>query len=128
MKYQMTKSILLALLFLHGSVIKSFSQVEPLATDIIITSAERNVIITSVIDHLNKYYVSSEKAVIISKTIQDRNKKGRYSKINKGLELSDTITKHLRELSKDEHLGMIFSVEKILDEEEKPPTPEERER
>ena len=124
----MSKIILITLLFLHGFVLKNFSQVETQATDIFITNADRNIIITSVIEHLNKFYVFSEKATFISKTIQDRYKKGRYSKISKGLELSDTLTKHLRELSKDEHLGTIFSLEKIPDEEEKPPTPEERQR
>ena len=124
----MTKNLLFACLFLHGFSIKSFSQEAPAVTDIFISESERNSIISSMIDQLNKYYVSSEKAALISKTIQDRNKKGRYSKINKGSALSDTLTKHLRELSKDEHLGIIFSAEKIPDEEMKPPTPEERER
>ena len=124
----MIKNLLFACAFMLSYAIKSFNQEPAPAKDLFITESERNSIISSMIDKLNKYYVSSEKAALIGKTIQDRNKKGRYTKIKKGLTLSDTLTKHLRELSKDEHLGLIFSAEKMPDEEMMPPTPEERER
>lgn len=96
--------------------------------DIPISVVERNTIIRSVLDSLAKHYVSSDIATLIVKTIEERNKKGIYAKINKGSVLSDTLTRHLRELSKDEHLGLIFHVDSIPPEQDNQPTPEERER
>lgn len=97
-------------------------------TDVIITDSERNFIVQSIIKSLSDYYVSAEVASVMVKTIQERNRKGQYSKIKSGSELSDTLTKHLRDLSKDEHLGLIFSVDSIPVEKVTPPTPEESER
>ncbi len=82
-------------------------------TDIPISMAQRNSIIRNALDSLTRYYVSSDIASMLVKKIEERNKKGIYAKINKGSVLSDTLTKHLRELSKDEHLGLIFHVEPL---------------
>ncbi len=96
--------------------------------DIPVSEAETNIIIRGVLDSLTKYYVSSERAAFMVKSIEQRNRKGIYAKLNKGAILSDTLTRHLRELSNDEHLGTIFSVEPIPNEESKPPTLEEKEK
>lgn len=96
--------------------------------DIPVSVAERNTIIRSVLDSLTRYYVSSDLATLIVKTIEERNRKGSYAKINKGSVLSDTLTRHLRELSKDEHLGLIFHTYSRSTAQGNHPTPEERER
>ncbi|HEV8080607.1 MAG TPA: S41 family peptidase [Chitinophagaceae bacterium] len=96
--------------------------------DIKITDTDRNLIIETTITSLNEHYISNELAVLIGKTIQERNKKGHYSRIKSGSAFSDTLTKQLREISKDEHLGLIFSVDSILPEQSNQPTAEEREK
>jgi|SRR5688572_26878429 len=97
-------------------------------TDVVITDSDRSFIVQSIVKSLSEYYVSTEMASVMVKTIQERNKKGQYSKIKSGSELSDTLTRHLRDLSKDEHLGLIFSVDSIPVEKATQPTPEESER
>ena len=96
--------------------------------DIPISVVERNTIIQSALDSLTRYYVSSDVAALMKKTIEERNKKGIYAKINKGFVFSDTLTKHLREISNDEHLGLIFHADAIPLELDHQPTPEESER
>jgi retinol-binding protein 3 len=96
--------------------------------DIELSSAERNNIIQHVVQSLKQYYVSNEIAIAIGNDIERRNKLGQYSKVNSGAEFSDTLTRHLREISKDEHLGLVFSADPVSPGQSKEPTGEERER
>lgn len=114
--------------FLFLPCLNSLGQDSLKKVDIPISVAERNSIIRSVQESLAKYYVSSDVAALIVKTIEERNKKGIYARINKGSVLSDTLTRHLRELSKDEHLGLIFHLDVIPPEQDKQPTEEEKDR
>jgi retinol-binding protein 3 len=120
------QSIVVLLFSLASSTLLVAQQTQK--KDIELSSAERNNIIQRVVQSLKQYYVSNEIAIVIGNDIERKNKIGQYSKINSGVEFSDTLTRHLREISKDEHLGLVFSADPVSPGQSNELTEEERER
>jgi C-terminal processing protease CtpA/Prc len=64
----------------------------------------------------------------MEKSIRSRIQKGEYNQINSSTVLAQTLTSHLREISRDKHIGVNFSYESIqANEKPSEPTAEEKE-
>jgi dTDP-4-dehydrorhamnose reductase len=110
----MFKKIIICCSLLVTCRISSLGQDSLKNVDISISEKERNTIIRTVLDSITRYYVSPEIAALMIKSIEQRKRKGIYKKINKGSVLSDALTRHLREISKDEHLTAVRNFRKRL--------------
>jgi hypothetical protein len=87
--------------------------------------AERKAAIDGVLEKVTKNYVFPDVAKKMEEAIRDRQAKKEYDAIATGPELAETLTKHLREVCKDKHLGVRYSPEPLPTGGGQPPTEEE---
>ena len=68
---------------------------------------ERAAVIDRVAAELEKGYVFPDTARSMIQAIRDRQKKGEYDRIESAVEFTDSLTSHLRAVSRDNHLRVI---------------------
>lgn len=74
-----------------------------------IDAATRAKVIDGAIAKLNESYVFPEIAQKMEQAVRERQKKGEYDAITDGDAFASKLTEHLREVSKDKHLGVHYS-------------------
>jgi len=125
LRFLMPATVLTVMLL---SLVLSRAQTRPEQTDLPINAATRTEVIESVLRRLNESYVLPEVAAQMEKSIRSRIQKGEYNQITGSAVLAQTLTSHLREISKDKHLGLSYSYEIIpANENQGEPTVEEKE-
>ena len=87
--------------------------------------AERKAVIDGVLERVTKNYVFPDVAKKMEGAIRERQAKKEYDAITTGQELAETLTKHLREVCKDKHLGVRYSPEPLPKDTGRRPTEEE---
>jgi len=123
------------IIFSAVAIITAASSISTLAQppreqpDRTIDAATRAEIIESVFKRLNDLYVFPEVAQNMEKSVRERMGKKEYDQTTSAAGFADMLTKHLREVSKDKHLGVRYSYEKLpAFGERDEPSAEERER
>jgi hypothetical protein len=74
-----------------------------------IDASARQRAIDGVAAKLNEYYVFPETAKEMEEAVRARHKSGEYDAITNGDAFAQKLTSHLREVSRDKHLGVNFS-------------------
>jgi C-terminal processing protease CtpA/Prc len=95
------------------------------ATDRKIDAAERKAVIDGVLEKVEANYVFPDVGKKMAQAVRDRDAKKEYDAITSGRELADALTKHLREVSKDKHLGVRLNIEGYPKTFDRGPTEEE---
>ena len=90
-----------------------------------IDDAERKAVIDGVLEKVTKNYVFPDVAKKMEEAIRERQAKKEYDAIATGAELAETLTKHLREVCKDKHLGVRYSPAPLPTDTGRRPTEEE---
>jgi len=80
-----------------------------------IDAATRTRVIEAAIARLDTHYVFPEVAAKMAAAVRARALRGEYEAIDNGLTFALTLTEHFREVSRDHHLGVNFSAERIPD-------------
>ena len=88
-----------------------------------IDGPERAAVIDGVVEKILKIYVYPDVAKQMERAIRDRQAKKEYDTISSGQELAKVLTRHLREVCKDNHLGVDFFAKGIPYDSEKKPDP-----
>jgi hypothetical protein len=97
----------------------------PLAID----AAACDAVIDAVLKALDEEYVFPETAAKMIKAIRKRQADKDYSEVKTGQELARLLTEHLQEVSKDKHLRVMCSTDKLpKPPNDNGPTPEMREK
>lgn len=100
----------------------------PAAADRKIDAAERKAAIDGVLEKVAANYVFPDVGKKMAAAVRARHEKGEYDSITSGKELADTLTKHLREVCKDKHLGVGFVAEPLPKGLDRGPSPEEEKK
>jgi hypothetical protein len=110
-----------------GSVAAQNGREQPDST---IDAATRAQVIEAILKRLNDAYVFPEVAQNMEKSIRERMSKKEYDQINSSAAFAEMLTTHLREVSKDKHLGVRYSHEPLPppSDDRREPSAEERER
>ncbi len=96
--------------------------------DMTIDAATRNEVIDGVLKKLNDAYVFPDVAKKMEQAIRERVQKKEYDSITSASRFAEMLTTHLREVSRDKHLGVRYSHTPLPPETaRREPTPEERE-
>lgn len=77
--------------------------------DIQLDAAIRQKTIDAVSAKLNEYYVYPDVAAKMVQAIQDHQKHGDYNSLTDGSEFADALTRDLRAVSHDKHLGVMYN-------------------
>jgi retinol-binding protein 3 len=93
--------------------------------DFAIDAPERAAVINGVVEKILKIYVYPDVAKQMERAIRDRHAKKEYDAISSGQELAKALTRHLREVCKDDHLGVEFFAKGIPYDSEKKPDPKD---
>src|SRR3954468_7618014 len=75
-------------------------------TDRTIDAAEREAVIDGVLEKVEAHYVFPDVGKRMAQAVRDRQGKKEYDGITSARDLAAALTKHLREVSKDLHLGV----------------------
>ena len=86
--------------------------------------------IDGVLRRLDEGYVFPQKAAEMARALRERTRRGAYDSILKAHAFADTLTEHLRAVSHDRHLLVVYRSGGILDEppDAQPPPDERRQR
>jgi C-terminal processing protease CtpA/Prc len=74
-----------------------------------LADAERKAVIDGVLERIAQNYVFPDVAKKMEAAVRDRQAKKEYDAVTTGHELAEALTKHLREVCKDKHLGVRYS-------------------
>lgn len=97
--------------------------------DSTIDAATRKQVIDNALKRLNDSYVFPEVAKAMEKSIRERMAKGEYDQISSSQSFAETLTKDLRAVSKDRHIGIRYSYAALPEREpRREPSAEEREQ
>jgi C-terminal processing protease CtpA/Prc len=97
--------------------------------DITMDAATRKEVIEGLLKNLNEYYVFADVAKKMGQAIRQRLQRGEYEQVTSAAELAKTLTAHLQEVSRDGHLNVRYSRDRIPAEGgRQEPGPEELER
>ena len=77
--------------------------------DFKIDSELRQRVIDEAINKLNEHYVFPDIATKMAKDVRARQRRGEYASVTDGDTFATLLTGHLREVSHDKHLGVMFS-------------------
>jgi C-terminal processing protease CtpA/Prc len=77
--------------------------------DMTLDAATRTQVIEGVIKRFNQSYVFPEVAKTMEQSVREQMRKGEYDKITSAQMLAETLTANLRQVSKDTHVGVVFS-------------------
>src|SRR5262249_40157929 len=94
--------------------------------DLTITAERRAAVIDGALKHLNESYVFPDKAKEMEKAIRARQEKKEYDAITSARALTETLTRHLQEVSHDKHLRVAYSHDPLPGQ--RTPGAEERQR
>ncbi len=86
---------------------------------------ERAAVIDGVLEKVLKIYVYPDVARQMEQAIRDRQAKKEYETVSSGQELARALTRHLRDVCKDDHLSVDFFAKGIPYDSEKKPDPRE---
>jgi hypothetical protein len=90
-----------------------------------IGAPERAAVIDGVVEKILKIYVYPDVAKQMAQAIRDRQAKKEYDTISSCQELAKVLTRHLREVCKDNHLHVEFFAKGIPYDSEKKPDPKD---
>jgi hypothetical protein len=93
-----------------------------------LTPAERDAVIDGAVEKIVANYVFPDVGKKMAEAVQKRRANKEYDAITGGKELADTLTKHLREVCKDKHLGVRYSAEALPTSVGRGPSPEEEKK
>ena len=97
--------------------------------DMTVDEKTKNAILDDLLNKLDRKYVHADVAATMRKAILDRKRRGAYAPITSAAAFSDSITDHLRAVSQDKHLRVVYNHEPIPHEEAAGvPSPEELRR
>lgn len=82
-------------------------------TDMPLDTATRSQIIDTLLGKLRTHYVFPQVAENMEEAIRLRQENGEYDAMNDGNTFAREVTRHLREISKDKHLGLYYREEVI---------------
>jgi hypothetical protein len=111
--------VLLALLVLASPLLRAQG---PPPADITLDAAGRAAVIDGALQALNDGYVFPDVAKKMEQAIRARQQRKEYDAITSGRQFAQTLTEHLREVSKDKHLGVNYSPQ-VLPPQPPPPAP-----
>ena len=77
--------------------------------DFEIDSGLRHRVIDEAINKLNEHYVFPDIATKMAEDVRARQRRGEYASVTDGDTFATLLTEHLREVSHDKHLGVVFS-------------------
>ena len=97
--------------FAAGMATSPVMSQSPAGPDRTIDAAERTAVIDGVLERVVANYVFPDVGKKMAEAVRARQEKKEYDGITSGRELAETLTKHLREISKDKHLGVRLSVQ-----------------
>jgi retinol-binding protein 3 len=111
----MQSSFRSALLTLVGVLllVSPVSAQGPTQPDMALDGATRRLLIDGVLSRLNTSYVFPEKAAEMETAIRARVQRGEYEAISSARVLADSLTAHLRAVSRDKHIGVHYSARPI---------------
>jgi hypothetical protein len=92
--------------------------------DFAMTPEQRSEVIDGLLKQLNDNYIFPVKAREMEKAVRARQEKKEYDGIASAKTLTETLTKHLQDVSHDKHLRVLYSHEPLPKPRE--PSPEER--
>src|SRR5262245_11271822 len=113
------------------ALIPALASTQPPATqptDRTIDAAERNAVIDGVLEKVEANYVFPDVGKKMVEAIRARQAKKEYDGITSGKELADVLTKHLREVCKDKHLGVRCFPEPLPKDSNRGPSEEEKKK
>lgn len=96
-------------------------------TDLTIDASTRSQVIEAAVKNMRDYYVFPAVAKEVERVVREHQQKGDYDRIQSAAELAKTLTTHLREITKDKHVSVNYSV-KPLPEKQQDAKPTEKER
>jgi retinol-binding protein 3 len=84
--------------------------------DATIDAATRSRVIDGVLQRIEEGYVLPAKAGEMTKALRERARRGEYDRIVSAHTLADSLTAHLRAVSRDRHLEVVYQSEGVTDE------------
>ncbi len=84
--------------------------------DTTINASTRGKVVAGVLRRLEEGYVIPEKASAMVRAVRERARRGEYDKITSAHALADSLTQHLRAVSRDLHLSVVYDSRGIQDE------------
>jgi hypothetical protein len=125
----LTRSVLVAAVVLVPALGSSQVLLKKDQPPLPIDEATCNAVIDETLKQLDENYVFPDVAAKMATAIRKRQADKEYAKVKTGQELAELLTKHLQEVSKDKHLRVMCSTEKLPKPPEgKGPTPEMKEK
>lgn len=101
----------------------------PSGPDMTIDASGRTAVIEGALKALNENYVFPETAKKMDQAIHERQQRKEYDSITSAREFANTLTTHLREVSHDKHLRVIYASDPLpAMDPNREPSPEERDR
>ena len=104
MRTQIALTSLLVLLACGGPLAQAPAPVK----DLVVDAAMRAEVIDGALRHLNDGYVFPEMAKTMEAAIRARQQRKEYDGVTSGRRLAELLSEHLRDVSKDKHLGVFF--------------------
>jgi retinol-binding protein 3 len=101
---------ILALISLHAALAAQQGKDEP---TLAVTPEDRSKVITAIAKEFEERYVFPDVAAKVKEALEQEIEKGRYASISTGQELAKKLTQHLQELTKDKHVRVNCSTEKL---------------
>jgi hypothetical protein len=101
---------------------------DPKAADRTIDAAERKAVIDGVLAKVEANYVFPDVGKKMAAAVRARQEKGEYDQITSGSELAGTLTRHLRDVCKDKHLGVRHNAKPYPKDFDRGPSVEEMKR
>jgi hypothetical protein len=109
-------------------MVSLFASAQPTAPDRKIDDAERKTVIDGVLEKVEANYVFPDVGKKMAEAIRARQAKKEYDSITSAKDLASTLTKHLREVSRDLHLGVRFNAEASPKDFDRGPSEEQQKR
>lgn len=100
----------------------------PAEPDRTIDPAERSAVIAGVLEKIEANYVFPDVAKKMTESIKNRQEKKEYDGITSAKTLADSLTKDLRDVCKDKHLGVRFNAQPYPKDFDKGPSSAEEKR
>lgn len=126
----MTRRLLLAALAaaLTATAAPAQFAIRPDGPDKTLDAAERSKVIDGVLAELEKGYVFPDTAKKMADAVRAKQAKGEYDSESSGRAFARRLTDDLRAVSKDGHLGVVFSPDPLPSGPPQPPSKAEREK
>jgi hypothetical protein len=110
------------------ALVPGLTPARPPASDHKVDAAERKAVVEGVAEKVEANYVFPDVGKKMAEDIRRRHGNKEYDAITSGNELAEVLTIHLREISKDKHLGVRSFAEPLPKDFDRGPSPEELKR